>query len=190
MLIAIYTENKNKKLTYQIPDLLIQQLESALKDAKDWPLEKNTKDQEQQIIESFLTNKVIEVYRWETIAEWADRVEFKFNTDNFIVFMNDVAKINNVESNFDWDKEQFKNLVIKWYFDIKNKLIIDSRILTDFMLRWINSQTNQEQYQQLTLDTKLKILDPKILDFDVLSAISTADFPENKLIFRIKWLIK
>lgn len=188
-LIAIYTENKNKKMTYQLPAILVEQIKATLAESKDGPLKNNTQDQEKQIIDSFLNNNVIEVLSWES-AESVDRVNFKFNTTNFIKFMNEVAKINNYDSNFDWESESLKNLLIKWNLDISNKLIIDSRILTEFMLKWINKETNKEQYDQITLDSKLKLLDPKIVNFDFSTALASAKSPDNKLIIRIRWMIK
>lgn len=189
-LIWLYEENKNKKLTYQLPKEIITQVLASLNESKDSPLYKNSKQQEQQIIEAFLKSNTIQVIWWSKVNDSTDQVEFKLNVDNLISFFNDVSKIIWENKSFDQEKQLLKDLTLKWTLNIANKLIVDSNILTEFVLKGINEQTKKEQFEVITLQSKLKILDPKIMDFDFLTALSSASQPENKLIIRLKWLIK
>ncbi len=187
-----FEDNKGKELTYEIPKEVIDSLfEEASNVNLEENLYKNSKEEEQKIINSFLENEVIEVLSWETQNN-IDKLNFKFNGDNCVKFLNDVAKILwnwNENKNFDSDKELLKNIWISWILEIKNNEIQNSFINSDIILAWNNSSWNKIE-DKVNLKTTLKIVDYKNLNLDFTTLVSSDSTPDNKIQIRLKWLIK
>lgn len=187
-----YEDNKGKELVYNLPKEIVDGLflEASKIDLEE-NLYKNSKEEEQKIINSFLENEVIEILSWET-QDNVDKLNFKFNSDNFIKFLNDVAKILwnwNENKNFDSDKELFKNIGISWVLEIKNNEIQNSFINSDIILAWNDNLWNKIE-DKLNFKTTLKIVDYKNLNIDFTTLISSDSTPDNKIQIRLKWLIK
>lgn len=189
-LIWYIEENKWKELKFEIQENILKELFNTWKNINiEKNIYNNSKNEETKIINSFLENEVIEILSWESINE-TDKVSFKFNSDNFIKFLNQVAIIlwENWK-NFDWDKKIFKNLKSNWELEIKNYLIQNSAINTDIILNWI-WDNNEKKEDKLNFKSTLKLGDLKTLNVDFTNLISSSSTPENKLQFRIKLLLK
>lgn len=193
ILMNMYDENKWKEMLLPLPDWMFIELINAVKSSSnDSPLYKNTDSQEKRIIESFLKNDVLEILSWKT-ENMSDKIEFSWNSDNFVEFMNNVSEIintGNSQVNFDSEKELLKNLKIRWVMDIKDKLIINSTILSEILISAIDSETNQNKYEPISVVSNLKMPTPSKIDFDWSTSFVAASSPNNKIKLRIKWLIK
>lgn len=191
-LYLFFQDNKQKDMIYLLPKEITDAIFSDKKtDSLEDTLYKNTKDEEQKIINAFLEKEVIEVFSWSTSGN-IDKLNFRFNSDNFISFLNEVAIILwnwNENKNFNEDKELFKNIISEWIFNIQNNEIVDSNINTQIFLTWKDNLNNNKQ-ERLDFVTNLKIIDYKNLNFDFTTLISSLSTPNNKIQIRLKWLIK
>ncbi len=194
VLMASFNENKWKKTIADAKtNILGQIIQTILDSSKESPLKDNSKEEEQKIIESFLNNEVIEVTSWTEKKDNVENIIFKLNWDNTIKFLNDVSKITSTWSevkNFDGDKELFKSFVIAWDFNISDKKIIDSNINIELPLSAIDEQTWKEKYDLLKLQNQFKMPNPEKFDIDLTTLISSNSTPDNKLQFRVKWMVK
>jgi len=190
LLMNTFDDNKWKTLSMNLTQGTMQQIVSIFKSSSEKnPLYKNTDSEEKQIIKAFLDNKVLEIVKW--VVNWnITKVEYKLNTDNFIIFMNNVANIIWDEKTFDTDKELFKNLVINWVFDIKNNLIINGSTNIELPLISINKETWKEQFQPIILIFDYKLPTPNYINFDLSTSVFSPNSKENKLKIIIKWIIK
>ena len=199
VMMDVYEENIvllddfNKPLKLKIPNKLWTEIISSIKaKSSDSPLYKNSKEEEDKIIKAFLSNDVIQIISWKPKGDM-NIIDFVFNPENWINFLNDVAKAiakwNDVK-NFDWEKTYFKDLTINWSFTIRDNLIIDSNIWTELPIKWISKKTWKETIDIIILKTQFRMFSPSAIDFDLINTIVAKSSPKNKLKVLIKGFIK
>jgi hypothetical protein len=135
----------------------------------------------------------VNVWSGSELDENTSNFAFDFSWDNFINFLNSVAKIlwdSNEGKNFDTDREFFKNFIIKWDMDIKNKAISNSNILLELPLSSIDSQTWEKKYDLLTLQNQFKMPNPEKFNIDLTTLFFAKSTPNNKLQLRVTGSIK
>lgn len=174
-------EGKNKNLLSDIVNTFNDSIINP-------PLEENSKKEESQIIDLFLKNEVIDVIKWEKKWDFDD-VYFKFNSNNFVVFINEVAKVLWENVDFSQDKEKFKNINISWKLSIKNSLILDSAIESKISVISSNPEL-QWKPEVINVLSEVKIPDAEWIDFELKSRLFSDSKKDNIVIFGINWLIK
>ena len=179
-------KQQNIQLSKEKWDSYVSSVDSSVNKSA---LVQNTKDQEQQIINLFLKDEVIQILSGED-KNWMDALSFKWNTDNFINFINDTAKVLNEKKEFNTDKEILKNINMTGILYMKNKNLEDSDINTNLSMQWKWSGSWQIQQEILVNKSELKIIDPRKLNFDFTNLMFSQSSPDNKLQIRIKGLVK
>lgn len=191
-LLLFYNDHKWQENTYIIPSYFMEWiLDINSNNSLEENLYKNSKEEEEKIIQAFLENEVIEVLSGETKNN-SDILYFQLNSDNLIHFLNEVAWIlwdENENKNFENDKEIFKNITMEGNLEINKNVIINSYIKTQIILTWWEDGKEKKE-DILTFETQLKLPDLKNFNLDMTTLISSLSSPNNKLQMRIKWLIK
>lgn len=159
--------------------------------SQDPILYQNNKDEEQKIIQAFLDTETIRITWWESVWK-LDKVNFIFDSKNFLQFMNKVSEIINPTNPKDFSNtsKQLENIILEGEFDIQEKLIVNSYIKTEFLLSSINKESLDNQNDIILIESNLQIKDPTYMNFSLTSNIRHAKTPHNYLTITIKWKIK
>ena len=189
-MISEYSKSKNKTKSKKLWDIVEKITKTVQKQLEKDLLKSNSKEQENKIINSFLDNNVIQVIWWKQITEETNRVNFVVNMENLSIFLNEVSSIIWSDNDFDYSKNSMKNLIINWYLDIKNNLIIDSDIGIELPVSSINKDTNEQQSEIIIRKIKFKWLDLENINTAMEHIIFSKSTPENKIIVTAKLLIK
>jgi len=70
--------------------------------------------------------------------------------------------------------------------DLKDKLILNSTILSEILVSAIDSETNQTKYEPISIISNIKLPTPSKIDFDLSMSFFAASSSSNKIKLRIK----
>ncbi len=172
-LLIEFQKVKQKKLHTKIPAEVLPQFVAIIEslNPEAMPLYKDTKEQEKAIQDAFIESETINVITGQTLDNGEDKLQIAYDGSNFVDFMNEVSKIVNTGDNvvnFDSEREIFKNMFsFQWVMNIKNYTIQDSSFVLEFMISWINKDTNKKQYQVIANTINFKAPNPEIFDITI-----------------------
>ncbi|EKD66269.1 MAG: hypothetical protein ACD_49C00055G0006 [uncultured bacterium (gcode 4)] len=191
-LMLAFEENKwkiisNSSYSNYLSEIIKAFIESS---KKDKPLVENTKQEEAQIIDSFLKNEVIQILSWKETESSSSELNFKFNWVNFVNFLNDVAKIIKEEKDFSSDKDFFKDFSLWWTLEIKDNKLINSNTNLEIPISTTDIKTWEKKYELLIFQNNFKMPSPEKFDIDFTTLFFSNSNPDNKLQLRFRWIIK
>lgn len=151
---------------------------------KDSPLRENSKEEEKQIIDAFLDTEVLEVISGVEKEEGTSTLTMKLNPENTVKFLNQVAVIlggEDAKKDFDGNKDFLKSFTVAGTMDIRDKKIVDSRILSEIPLSAIDEKTGEKKYDALITENQFTYANPERFDVDLTTLLSTKNTPDNRL---------
>lgn len=186
-----YKKNKWQNIVINSYKDFIWEILSSINDSsKNSPLVQNTKSEESQIIDLFIKDEVFKLLSWQEDEDFVDKIKLTFSPINFSKFLNDVAKILKENKDFSKEGQDFKDYKLSWNLTIKDKSIIDSDFISEIPLSSIDSKTWVKKYDLLISENNFKMPNPEKFDIDLTTLIYSKSKQNNKLQFRLKWLIK
>lgn len=191
ILIEEFEKNKGKTRTTELGTNLLKEVLTSLRESSEnSPLYKNSKEEEQKIIDAFAESETIRVLSGAWIDDRTERVSFDFSAENFTKFLGEVGKIlgnGNENKDFSGDAKSLAETIrIEGTLDIRDKRIVDSDIRLVLRLGGVDEKTGEKKADDLVFKIRFALPNPSRLDFDLDTQIFANSSPENVLRARFK----